>query len=459
MTSRYHQLYSGELHDAPGRAESWTEYVRYLGNNRWELINEGTDYEGAELGKPSIERLGTKALLLRILQSDADELEGAAHNQTPGARQSENEDREDQPQIGPRATRLFEIAKEESATLCIECLNAWLEGHWPKPKPRSSAPKICKINGVAKKGIWLGVYRAVFSIETTLGPGYLHPPQRTGITSFCLTTSSGSDQGWRVHLNKQQMAVIEQFTPALKALQESLTRPQNRVVTAIPDALPDQSQNKVTSIEYYDDWWDTDNYFVCLNRHYIFAANRTDQSPQWKLLNNNYNHWDAVHQRIYRNFRPDKINKEDLPPNLPPPPESIPPEAVNPPPPPPPKPLLAKDYQHLAGHLAQLEGQSIVIYLILYEDTYESSFGDGEFHYPDRLYFDRSAAKEFMGSDHQALMKYHLREGTIHLTDGVFYCQIANKLFDHFSYAEVLSMANSLYANGEKCFVRNHQGL
>ena len=223
MNSRYHQLFSGELHDAPGRAESWTEYVRYLGDSRWELINEGSDYEGTEPVKASTERLGTKALLLRILQRDADELDNVSRKLRFVPIQNEDED--ELPQIGPRATRLFEIAKVEGATFCLECLNGWFEGRWPKPTRLPPAPKICCIKGVTKRGIWLGVYRAVFSIETTLGAAYLEPPQKNGVSSLRLVTSGSSDRGWPVRLTNQQMAEIEKFAPSLNALKESINTP------------------------------------------------------------------------------------------------------------------------------------------------------------------------------------------------------------------------------------------
>ena len=29
-------------------------------------------------------------------------------------------------------------------------------------------------------------------------------------------------------------------------------------------------------IEYYDDYWDSDHFFVCFDRHHIFAANRNE---------------------------------------------------------------------------------------------------------------------------------------------------------------------------------------
>ena len=90
---------------------------------------------------------------------------------------------------------------------------------------------------------------------------------------------------------------------------------------------------EVFSVEYYDDTWDSGCYFTCINRDYIFAIRPDDPEPRWECINLNYARWDAVHQRIYRNFRADKITKEQLPLSLPPPPSEIPQEVLDPPPP------------------------------------------------------------------------------------------------------------------------------
>ena len=86
------------------------------------------------------------------------------------------------------------------------------------------------------------------------------------------------------------------------------------------------------NIEYYDDSWDSSCFFVCIDKYYIFAADRKSKSPKWEFIDPRGIRWDAVHQRIYRNGRADKISKEELPANFPPPPDAIPPEAIQLPP-------------------------------------------------------------------------------------------------------------------------------
>jgi len=104
-------------------------------------------------------------------------------------------------------------------------------------------------------------------------------------------------------------------------------------------------------IEYYDDSWDSSCFFVCIDRYYIFAADRKSKSPKWEFIDPRGIRWDAVHQRIYRNGRADKVSKEDLPANFPPPPDSIPPEAINLPSLPKEAPLLAETYPAVAKYL------------------------------------------------------------------------------------------------------------
>ncbi len=121
-------LFHGELLDAPGRNESWDEYLRYRGNNRWELIVEGTDFSGTIAAKPVKEVMSTKALLTWVSERDAEIEEGSMEAiDDPET----SEDEAPQRQFGPRAERLREIAVSVGATYCVSCLDGWLVGTWP----------------------------------------------------------------------------------------------------------------------------------------------------------------------------------------------------------------------------------------------------------------------------------------------------------------------------------------
>lgn len=202
----------------------------------------------------------------------------------------------------------------------------------------------------------------------------------------------------------------------------------------------EQSSASAFEIEYYDDTWDSSSYLACFNRRYICAIRPNDPEPKWEFLPTNGSHWDAVHQRIYRNFRADRIEKDQLPPSLPPPPSEIPPEVINPLPPPPPEPISTEAFPIVAEYLHGCAGRgTAAIHLVLYEDTYESLNGDGEFHYPEIVFLDLEAARNYAG-DNSGCYKYHVRPGVIWLENDTIGYEVPRRIFDHFSGEEVLRL-------------------
>ena len=196
------------------------------------------------------------------------------------------------------------------------------------------------------------------------------------------------------------------------------------------------------NIEYYDDSWDSSCFFVCIDKYYIFAADRKSKSPKWEFIDPRGIRWDAVHQRIYRNGRSDKISKEDLPANFPPPPDSIPPEAINLPPLPKQAPLFAETYPAVAKHLSTFENKSVEIYVVLVEDLYESELGDGKFHYPDCIFLDEATAQEYCSKNKNDNNDYHLRKCRLKLDDAAILCEIFKQSFDHIGGWQVLKLMN-----------------
>ena len=196
------------------------------------------------------------------------------------------------------------------------------------------------------------------------------------------------------------------------------------------------------NIEYYDDSWDSSCFFVCIDKYYIFAADRKSKSPKWEFIDPRGIRWDAVHQRIYRNGRSDKISKEDLPANFPPPPDSIPPEAINLPPLPKQAPLLAETYPAVAKYLSTFENKSVEIYVVLVEDLYESELGDGKFHYPDCIFLDEATAQEYCSKNKNDNNDYHLRKCRLKLDDAAILCEIFKQSFDHIGGWQVLKLMN-----------------
>ena len=197
---------------------------------------------------------------------------------------------------------------------------------------------------------------------------------------------------------------------------------------------------EIREIEYYDDTWDSSNYLVCFNRYYIFAIRPNDPEPKWEFLPIDSARWDAVHQRVYRNFRADRIEKDQFPAFLPPPPTELPPEAINPPPPPPPKPIRTEDFPVVTEYLHNSEGRgTAAIHLVLCEDIWESSYGDGVFHYPEIVFFDLESAKSYEGNG-TGWDRFHIRPGVIWLDGDTIGYEVPRRVFDHFSGKEVLRL-------------------
>lgn len=196
-------------------------------------------------------------------------------------------------------------------------------------------------------------------------------------------------------------------------------------------------------IEYYDDTWDSGCYFTCIDRHYIFRIRPDDPEPKWECINPNHSSWDSVHQRIYRNYRADPISKEQLPSSLPSPPTEVPVEVLNPPPPEPPKPIRREEYPELVEYLLRCDGHgAAALHLVLFEDPYESSFGDGEFHYPEIVFFDLDSARSYRPSTCESY-KYHIRPGVVWLDGDVIGCEVPGRLFDQFSTQDVLRLTTA----------------
>lgn len=209
----YHFLFHGELSDAPGRNESWDEYIRYRGKSRWELIIEGTDFYGTSEAEPVKEVMSTKALLNWVLEQDA---QGEAGETKAVDDPNGSEDDDLYRQFGPRAARLRDIAGEVGAAYCASCLDGWLAGLWP-PEKRQSV-RILDVKGVTQRAIWIGVHHSVYEIDTNRGPGFLYPPDADRAAKLVLKSESSMSAGRIVKVPILLMAKIEALKPCLESL-------------------------------------------------------------------------------------------------------------------------------------------------------------------------------------------------------------------------------------------------
>src|SRR5688572_8287383 len=145
MAKQRYLLFAGHLDDAPGRAESWKEYLRYVGSGRWQLLVSGTDFSGRGSAEPLVEHFNTKTLVEWVLERDAEDDAVAEHKGDDSPRR-----------LGRRAARLLRIAREAGALVCVRRLKAWQAGAWPKP---TRAPRILRIDGCERRPIWIRLYR------------------------------------------------------------------------------------------------------------------------------------------------------------------------------------------------------------------------------------------------------------------------------------------------------------
>jgi hypothetical protein len=213
VTGRHH-LFHGELSDAPGRNESWDQFLCYQENNRWVLITEGTDFSGTAELEATKDSMSTRQLLTWVLERD-DEIRDASFVQVEEPDESIEE--QHKRAFGPYAERLREIAVEVGADYCVSCLDRWLKGAWP-PVRNPPMLKILEVRGVTRRGIWIGIYHSVYDIETTLGPAYLYPPQEEGAAKLVLKTESSMSPGRLVKLSGEVLAKLEALRPELTKL-------------------------------------------------------------------------------------------------------------------------------------------------------------------------------------------------------------------------------------------------
>jgi hypothetical protein len=213
MSKTLHRLHEGYLSDAPGRSESWTEFVRYLGFARWEIVSKGTVFSGNAPAETMTQRLGTKATIMWMLDRDNEDRD------LPKDLRGTQEDDDETRALGPRGARLLKIAKKEQATYCVACLQGWIAGTWP-PEKKLPPVRVLAVNGVTTRGVWIRVHHVVYDVETSLGPGYLYPPGPDNMANLVLKSASSMSQSSTrsVRISRQMIQDLQQFKAEFAAL-------------------------------------------------------------------------------------------------------------------------------------------------------------------------------------------------------------------------------------------------
>lgn len=209
----WHILYEGDLSDAPGRSESWTESVCYLGRGAWRLSIDGTDFGGTDSADSMIERLSTRGMVNWALVRDAEDREYVEPKAIPlrSSRDLDEDEGRLLNELGPRAERLLEIAEQVGADYCARCLRRAAKGSWPP------VPTIRQVTGVTLRSVWRS-RQPVYTVTTSAGPAYLHPPHADGTASLVMTSEGSMSMGTTISLPKRWRVALEAWRDKLDDL-------------------------------------------------------------------------------------------------------------------------------------------------------------------------------------------------------------------------------------------------
>jgi hypothetical protein len=201
------------------------------------------------------------------------------------------------------------------------------------------------------------------------------------------------------------------------------------------------------TVSYYEDD-DAEIVYACLGERardgILRIRGPVDGQSIWEWIPRGSEHWDAVHQKIYRNFRATKVEPTAVA-ALPP----LPDDTREPPPPPVIKALPCSDYPALTSYLREQTPPTAKLFAVLGEDTYESSLGDGEFHYLERASLSQTEddARQYIAAAENnpdsGYSRYHLRYLQLTLNEGLIRCDLQKELFDQWKVPETLAAAEA----------------
>ena len=168
-----------------------------MGSARWHLRVVGTDFQGFEPGVTFSEQMGTKRLVRWTIERDAEDEEG---------------DSEDFMASTPveRVVRLSEIAREVGAALCVEVLDKYERGEWPR-RPKVPRTLIKDVVGITKRGIWIRMYHTVYDVTTSRGDAYLYRLEDDGTAKLVFKSSSSMTKGFSVKPSQRIVRQMGEF--------------------------------------------------------------------------------------------------------------------------------------------------------------------------------------------------------------------------------------------------------
>jgi hypothetical protein len=196
-------------------------------------------------------------------------------------------------------------------------------------------------------------------------------------------------------------------------------------------------------ITYFKDF-DADILYACIGPMGGGGMFRLRDAPHaaWEFLVPESPDWDAIHQMIFRNHRVTSISVENLPAGMPNIPEV----------PPGPFPewteyfapkvkVRESEYTAVARLFKIRPGVVVSVFVVLFEDQYESAFGDGVFHYFQDVFLTREEAETFIERNAKEWTQYHLRTISISITNEVFdFPDWKLERYDRYDVMEVLKV-------------------
>jgi hypothetical protein len=84
--------------------------------------------------------------------------------------------------------------------------------------------------------------------------------------------------------------------------------------------------------------------------------------------------------------------------------------------------------------------ETVAVFVVLFEDTYETALGDGEFHYFRDVFLTREDAQRYVDRNASESERLHLRSMTLGLDHATFtFPEFTPQLFDRYEAEGVLA--------------------
>ena len=103
------------------------------------------------------------------------------------------------------------------------------------------------------------------------------------------------------------------------------------------------------------------------------------------------------------------------------------------------QPMKASKFPFLTKFLKAQYGKRVTVFVVLSEDRYETTLGDGEFHYFREVFLTEEEAQRYIDHNRSGNEEFHLRTISIKLDQGVFvFPEFRPERYDHYKPEEVL---------------------